>query len=272
MTQIIMKRFILLVFAALLVIACTETEGNSPALQAELDGAFFKANGLAGVLNDDGTVVIQGFTENEAITLRLSGSNLGVYKVGGEFNNSATFEDSNGSIYTTVPSGEGQVEITDKCIGCTDGSFLTGNFFFTALIPGLDTLAIDKGVFFKAPLDGGDQGGLGNAGTVFAEIDGNSFNATSVEAGNTGSSIVITGSTVLRNIVLRLPSDVAVGTYELPEAGFGARYTVDNMPESANSGTIVVVEHDTAAKTIKGAFAFITDGHSISQGQFVITY
>jgi hypothetical protein len=42
--------------------------------------------------------------------------------------------------------------------------------------------------------------------------------------------------------------------------------------EQASTGTVVITSQDTGNKVIKGAFTFETANHSITLGQFNVTY
>jgi len=50
------------------------------------------------------------------------------------------------------------------------------------------------------------------------------------------------------------------------------RYVVGSETNEATSGTIVVISLDTENKTIKGTYSFETETHTISFGQFNVTY
>jgi hypothetical protein len=268
-----MKRIILLIFVIIALVSCESTETNSPALQGELDNVFFSANDARASKNEDGSYNIQGITEFETLTLHIRKDQLGVYPVGGDRPNYATYEDANGNLYATNPLGSGEIVLSDRCISC---GTLTGSFNFTAILPGIDTIVAQKGIFFevKFPVPGdddSDQGG--NAGTFVAQIDGVPFNPFNVAAVNTGNNIIITGATTSTTLALRFPLDIVAGSYPLPSGGFQASYTVEGNPaETAVSGNIIIVEHDPNTNKIKGTFSFQTASTIITLGQFNVTY
>ncbi len=266
-----MKRIILVIFSAFALISCEDTETNTPALQGEINKIFFSADDARAVKNEDDTFTIQGVTDTETLTLHIRKADLGVFPVGGQNPNYATYEDANGNIYATNPEGDGEIEVTYRCISC---GYLTGKFNFNAVLPGIDTLTVEKGIFFEVSFLTNEIGDplQGNAGTFVAQIDGIPFNAFAVDAVNTGNNIVVTGASTSTTILLQFPDDVATGTYTLPDAGFNATYSDGITTETVETGNLIIVEHDTASKTLKGTFSFETGSTSITAGQFNVTY
>jgi hypothetical protein len=270
MTQIIMKRIMLLIFAAITMVGCENIETNSPALQGELDDIFFEAIDARAVENEDGSFNILGVTQDETLTLHINKSQLGTYPLGAGKPNYAIFEDANGNLYATNPEGDGEIVLTDRCISC---GLLSGTFRFNAVLTGIDTITAQKGIFFEVRFPtASDDDPQTNAGTFVAQIDGTQFNPFTVAAANTGNNIVITGASTSNTILLRFPVDVTQGNYTLPMTGFQASFTNGAVTETAESGVIIIVEHDPAARTIKGTFSFETASASITVGQFNVTY
>jgi len=260
-----MRNLILFLFAIVALSSCNDIQDNSPAFQGEVDNLFFKALDAQVVENEDGTFTIQGISLDETVTLKISSTQSGTYTLGGQSNNFATYEDEAGQVYASNPEGEGTVIVT----GDELGSLLSGTFNFTAILSGLDTLAISNGIFFEIPY------GVSNedvAGTFSAEIDGVPFIPFTISAADTGNSIVVIGSANSNSITLGIPVDITSGSYEIPATGFIASYSVDQISEDAEEGTIIIIEHDTTNKTIKGTFSFKTASYIISVGQFNVTY
>jgi len=104
------------------------------------------------------------------------------------------------------------------------------------------------------------------------DFERTTLNFSITSAADTGNSIVIIGSANSNSITLGVPVDITSGSYEIPAAGFIASYTVDQLKEDAVEGTIIIVEHDTANKTIKGTFSFKTASYIVSVGQFNVIY
>ena len=263
-----MKNLLLLLIATLFVVSCEDLETNSPALQAEIDNVIFKASDARASQNNNGTYLIEGFTLNETMTLKVSNINVGTYVVGGTSANYATFENLIGSVYQSNPEGSGEIVITDSNASI---NAISGTFNFTAMVSGVDTISVHNGVFFEVPYAGGN-GSDPNDGTLVANVDGAPLNSSTVNAADSGDSVVILASNDNSSIFIKVPIDVENGSYELPETGFEAKYTLDNVGESAISGTIVIISHNVEAKTIVGTFSFVTENHIIEQGQFNVSY
>jgi hypothetical protein len=267
-----MKRLLMPLFTVLLVAfsACEDIQDNTPAMQGTLDDVFFKANDARASETLDGDFLIQGITQDETLTLKVPSPQEGIYTLGEGSANYASFEDIEGNLFTTDPNGSGKVEITRWD---TTEKVVDGTFNFTAIIPGVDTLVVQRGIFYRVPYGFGEEvEEPGNAGNFAAEVDGATFNPFTVTAVDSGNSIIIAGASTAITITIRVPVDVETGSYSLPEMGFGATYSEGADSEQATSGTIIIVEHDVANRIIKGTFSFQTANHSIGLGQFNVTY
>ncbi len=265
-----MKNLLLLAFATTLLFSCEDIETNSPSLQASIDNVLFKATDARVTQNDDGTFLVQGITNDEALTLKISNNNVGTYVVGGGSGNYATFENSLGITYSTSPEGSGEIIVTD--LNPTLNA-MSGTFNFTAMVPGVDTITVQNGVFFEVLYDGNSGGGGNtNDGTLLATVDENPFNPFNVSAVDTGNSIIILGANNSSSISVIVPIDVEAGSFDLPENGFSASYTLNSVEEDAIFGNIVIISHEVGVKTLTGTFSFLTENHTIEQGQFNVTY
>ena len=266
-----MKTYFVIFLAVILVFSsCENIEDNSTVIQAEVDSTFFKANATLAGVGEDGSVTLQGLNADEVMTLHVKDLERRVFPLGGTNPNYATFEDSDGRIYSTTPNGSGEIVITNICGDC--GFLVTGNFKFMAVLPGLDTIYVSRGVFYNVPYATGDPDSPLNAGSLSAEVDGVPFNTLTVAATDSGASIIISGSTASNSILLRVPLNVEVGNHPLPASGYQATYFSGNVTENASSGNISIITHDTTAKTISGTFSFQTANHTIASGQFNVTY
>ncbi len=103
----------LLLLAALSLISCEDKQINEVALQAKVDNRLYISTDARAALNEDGSVTIQGFTDEESITIHLSRLSEGNFAIGEGLPNYAVFEDMGGNIYTTNPNGEGEVTISE---------------------------------------------------------------------------------------------------------------------------------------------------------------
>lgn len=268
-----MKRIILTIFAAVALLGCEDTELNSPAMQGSMDDVFFKATDTRGAQTQSGEgYVLQGLTDDEILTLRVPSNEVGTYTIENNPNVYASFKDFAGRLYLTDPTGEGEIVINNSN---TAQRTLSGTFRFVAYIPGVDTLYAQRGVFYEVPYDLGFEimdPGLGT-GTLFARVDGEDFNPSNVIGSNNQISIRIQGIAGTENIDLRTPIDVTAGNYDITDSEFFGKYTdPEGLTQGANSGNLTVIDHDPVARTIRGTFSFVTLDHSVSLGQFNVSY
>ncbi len=260
--QITMRRLILLpvLVLAICLASCENTEDSSPALQGQLDDFFYKATDARGTKNDDGTVTLQGVTQSETLTLHLRGDGLGTYPLGPGEPNYARFEDNGGNMFSTTENGSGEIVITDRCISC---GWLTGTFNFTAIQTGVDTLNMNKGVFFRVsflsgqlPSDTPQQ----SDGGMTAEVNGDDYEANNVSADLVGDVIKIEGFKDNQIIELTIPSDGVPGNYDYPSSGFSASLFTDGIEDPAVSGLISINFNNTATREARVFFSFMTEG------------
>lgn len=266
-----MRTFMLFLFTAVALIGCEDTETNNPAMQASLNDELYRATDARAEINPNGSVVIQGITDLETLTLTLSGTSEGVYTLGGEGTNRAVFEDFMGSVYTTRPFGDGEVVLENS-----SDNTLTGSFNFNAYRFGLDTLNARAGYFYRVPIIAGSTNEEPNEdqSILTATIDGADFDATSISAVDSGNFLLITGTSDDQSISLSFPNTLTNGNNPIG-GDIAASYTNDGTVYEAVSGNISIVNHNTTLGEISGAFSFETEGPEgiiISQGQFNVSY
>lgn len=273
-----MKKIILLIVLTAFIASCTVQEDRKPALQGTLNQNFFGALDARAIENEDGSFFIQGTTQNQNLTIYLESPQQGTYALGGNAANYATYKSENDITYYTNPFGEGRTVITNWD---STNQTLSGTFDFTAIIPGIDTVRVSNGIFYRVPY------GLGileepiveeqidpatNAGTFAARVDNESFVPFAVSAVESDGSINVTGTGASESISLIIPNTVQQGSYQITNPGFAASYRVGAITENAISGQIIVFTHDVPNKTISGTFSFMTENHSITIGQFNVIY
>ncbi len=269
------RLFLYIITFSLLTSSCEEEIAtNTPALQGSLDEMFFKAIDARATEFEDGSFLIQGITQRELLTLSVRSGEPGVYTVGQDTVNYGTFQDRAGDIYDTHPNGSGEIVISNWD---ETSRTLSGSFTFTAILPGTDTLAVQRGIFFEVPYRGIDSeepmdDQPSNAGTFVADINGTTFNPFNITATVVGGQIVIRGLTPSTEIAVTLPVSSTVGNYTLPQNGFNATYTKNGITETATTGSVIVIRHQPEINAIKGTFSFKTPSHEITQGQFNVTY
>lgn len=264
-----MKKFLFVLLATISLISCEDTQTNEVALQAKVDDRLYESTDARAALNEDGTLTIQGFSDEESLTLQLSRLDEGNFAIGQGRYNYAVYEDIGGNIYTTNPNGEGVVTISE--VNETNKT-LSGTFNFNAFLPGIDTIYVSKGTLYNVSYTGGEIGDPTNAGQFSAKVDGNQFIPVIVSSRNTGNTIITSGSTANATIVISVTADVEPGEYTVPRGGFGAKYQGVNGPETTSEGVVNIIENNAATQTIKGTFSFITNRTEITEGQFDVTY
>lgn len=271
-----MKQLMLLISLLVIVSSCENTEVVKSVMQAEIDNDFFRALDARVTRSEDGTYLIQGITQRETLTLRVTDLIVTNYNFGGNNTNYGLFENLNGDTYFTNPHGSGFVAISNYN---EEAQTVTGSFNFEAVIEGVDTIAIHQGIFFEAPIlnpliddDPTIIDPATNAGTFVSYIDGIPFNPFSVSAVETDDSIEIRGFSPNRSVTLTVPKDITPDNYVLPMDGIKAVYEDNDGIQQATTGNIIVFSHDTASNHIKGTFFFLTDTKAITLGQFNVIY
>lgn len=264
-----MKKFAFLLLIALTIISCEDNQTNQFAMQATIGDRLYTSTEAQGAIGEDGKFIIQGETQLESLTLRLSSLREGNFKIGAGFPNSATFIDLDGNLYQTKPNGTGLITISE--VNETNKT-LSGIFNFNSILPGIDTIYVSKGVLYNVPYDTGTIDEPINGGTLSAKVDGETFTPTTVSAIETGNSIAISGSNLTAIISLTVPSTVEIGEYPLPRNDFNARYQNETGLQPTSEGIITITAHNTSSRSIKGTFSFLTDENEITEGQFDVVY
>ncbi|MCB0465786.1 MAG: hypothetical protein KDC78_08965 [Aequorivita sp.] len=264
-----MKNFLFALLSALSIISCDDIQTNDVAMQANVDNNLYKSTDARASVNEDGSLTIQGFTDEESLTIHIASLAQGNYTIQEGSPNYAIFEDMGGNIYTTRPDGEGVVTISE--VDETNKT-LSGIFNFNAFLPGIDTIYVSKGALHNVSYLGGDIVDPTNAGLFTAKVNDNPFVPVIISSRNTGNTIITSGSTANATIVISVTANVEPGDYTLPRGGFAAKYQGVNGPEPTAGGLVTILEHDTTAKTIKGTFSFITNLTEITEGQFDVSY
>lgn len=171
-----------------------EVEFNSPSIQGNKDGNFWRAQYFAADI-DYGGFLIEGGKQGEILQLVTSNDVRGTFNLGGSNTNVAIFRDATGRVYSTAnephPSltlypAEGQIIVED--ISNTQPKNVTGTFWFTAFTAdGLHSVNFNNdivGAFYQVPLVGGlvaiDNGSACLQATQQASIAQSTYNATDI--------------------------------------------------------------------------------------------
>ncbi len=264
-------KFYFLVLVSLFIISCENVEKNSPAMQGKLNNTLFQAIEARATLQEDSTLIIQGITAIEVLTLKVGRFSTGTYNLGTQANNYGSFDKQNTFFYNTNPDGDGQIVVSDIDY---EGQTVSGTFRFNAIAPGIDTLNFQEGVFYQIPYSGGTTVDPENnrAGTVTARLNGNIFNSFFVTAFAFNQFITITGTNAGKSIILTIPVAAVPGLNEINTNGYAADYKVGLVTEDGTSGNIIVFSNDPVERRIKGTFSFETATNSIREGNFNVVY
>lgn len=264
-----MKRFILAAFVIVGLSSCDDVERSETALQANINNSFYKSNDARAIKNEDGSMTIQGFNSDETLTLHLARVAKRTFNIEEGSANYATYENMGGMRYTTQPNGTGQIVVSELD---EVNNTVSGTFKFEAFLHGIDTIFVEKGVFFEVPFSSDDMGDPNSAGRFSAKVNGSAFEPITVVAKNTGNSILVSGNTANTTISISVPVSVEAGEYTLPRSGFTARYQDATGSQNADGGEIIILEHTANTKTLKGSFSFVTADNEITEGSFEVVY
>jgi hypothetical protein len=268
-TSEIMKRFFLLFALALVTLtSCENVQDNQTSVQATVDNVAFNALYATSDLNSDGSIDIQTSSDSRVITIHLSNTNADRFDLGGNSGNYATFTDVHGNVYSTEGSGSGRVEITDRCVPC---GTINGRFDFIAVWPGIDTVEVSNGMFVDINV-GTPPAEVDNQNVFTAQIDAASFNPVVVNTIDTGNFLLIEGQKGGMSLILRLPISAEQGDYNITAGGFNATLVEGLITQDADNGSLTILNHDTAQKTLKGIFEFKVGSTEITQGIFEVKY
>ncbi|MGJ8665664.1 MAG: DUF6252 family protein [Patiriisocius sp.] len=268
----------------MLVFSCAEDiQDYNPAIQGFIDNELYRAVDSNAKRGIDGDFLIEGLTQSESLIINLSSGTPGSYNLGGTSLNSATFEDFNGNKFFTNPNGEGEVIVTELN---TEEMYISGNFNYKAIQTSIDSIVVRNGVFFRVPYTQEIEPviveptlpiGPCNSGFLVALIDGDAIDTGAnicVQGVRFQNQIVITATDFDEEIQLRIPVNIGIGPNVIPQDNFLATYTdlVIGQTREAEVGSIIILDHNIPARSIRGTFRFNTGTEEISGGGFEVTY
>ncbi|MCF6307847.1 MAG: DUF6252 family protein [Flavobacteriaceae bacterium] len=145
-----MKNLLLLFTAVLFFVSCDNVEDNSHIIQADVENVFFKADSFSANYHPVGNYfILEGQTGDEILSLKIEYPPANIeLDLGMETESYGTFTNSFGVVYTTNTEGGSGKVIINKI--STSSRFITGDFNFTAISSGLDTLTVSGGIFYQA--------------------------------------------------------------------------------------------------------------------------
>ncbi|WP_313112913.1 DUF6252 family protein [Aequorivita sediminis] len=264
-----MKKILLVLLSLFFIVSCEDTKVTDSALQAKIDNELYLAADARAAINDDGTLTILGSSQKEGITIKLSGAVKDSYPIGEGSTNFAMYESPGGSVYTTLPDGEGMVTISEVN---EVSKTISGIFYFNAILPGIDTIYVSNGTLFDIPYNHSIELDPVNAGTFSAKINGNQFLPILVSAREATDRISISANNVNSKITLIFKPGIATGIYSLPNPIVKAIFTNTDGSKTTREGVVNLSEHNPTEQTMKGTFSFNTDNTLITEGKFNISY
>ena len=148
--------FLLVVFS---LISCEEDISfNNPSFQGMKDNVFWRAVDSKAFLGSDGSLIIEGYTGNEVLTLRTTSTTVQRYPLGTSNSKTAVYVLTVGAdeiLFTTgIDIGSGEIVITEYD---SESNTISGTFKFNAQnvdrnpLVG-DILNFNQGVFYKIPV------------------------------------------------------------------------------------------------------------------------
>ncbi|MBO9632189.1 MAG: hypothetical protein J7578_03660 [Chitinophagaceae bacterium] len=265
-------------------------DGGVGILRMKIDGKQWTANKTAVASIMNGYVTIMGSSQdNIDLMIQVQTGSAGTYQLDQASAHIAFVLDNNEATplpYTTNQGANssvagGVVNIT-KIDAATKR--ISGSFTFKAYRSSDDkTLSITEGFFDNLPFtDGPPPTGTGNA--LSLKADGTDWTAPGVAATISGDDLLVVGSELNGNkqLSLTIPKDITPNTYVLDNTSFYvAVYQVGGkIYEAGTGGTLVITEHNTATRTIKGTFQFTAEDKgsppgpniAITSGSFSATY
>lgn len=155
-----MKKYFLFVAVIFSFVSCQEdVTFNNPSMQGMKDNVFWRAVQSKATLAPDGSLVIEAFTRNEILSLKVTSTKAQSYFLGSSESKKAVYvvTDATGAKTTFSTGsgiGDGQIVITEyDAVNKT----VTGTFRFNAKNTNNNSLEgpvlnFQNGVFYKVPL------------------------------------------------------------------------------------------------------------------------
>lgn len=296
--------FLLAVLTSLgLHLSCEDDiEDNSGDLQAHVEGSFWKAANATANILDDGTLIIIGVDEEQRLILQASNFNPGLYAFTSTVRNKASFETFSGSLSAATRPFQSGGAITVTALN-SQRATVTGNFQFTAIdnFTG-ERFFVREGLFYEIPIvsfnpdllnpidpdppndDGSDDDNPDDPGPFqnhfFAQVNGNPFPPQQISVTVENGQICITNSvppTLQPAMTICFADSVSPGVLTLGINGTSAAfYTPGGTDLNADTGSIIIDNHDTVNREVSGRFNFNVNQPGnpveVTQGEFRVRY
>ena len=156
-----MKKYFLFITVILILVSCQEdVTFNNPSIQGMKDNVFWRAVQSKATLGPNGSLVIEAYTRNEILSLKVTSTKTQSYILGTSESRKAVYvvTDAAGAITTFstgIGIGDGQIVITEYD---DVNKTVTGTFRFNAKNTSNNSssspiLNFQDGVFYKVPVN-----------------------------------------------------------------------------------------------------------------------
>ncbi|TDE05876.1 DUF6252 family protein [Flavobacterium sandaracinum] len=154
-----MKKYLVFLVVVFAIFSCEENVSfNNPSFQGMKDNVFWRAVDAKAFLGADGSLIVEGYTGNEILTLRTTSTTIQRYPLGTSNSKTAVYVLNTGagevSFTTGIGIGNGEIVITEYD---DEANTVSGTFKFNAentdgnpLVG--DVLNFQQGVFYKIPI------------------------------------------------------------------------------------------------------------------------
>ncbi|KGO79883.1 MULTISPECIES: DUF6252 family protein [Flavobacterium] len=151
-----MKKILSLLVLMVTFASCEEDiQFNNPAVQAMRDDELWRAVEYTATRETDNSLTIQATNGFETLILRTASVDPGVYELGLNEQNKASYSVSVDGIemnyQTGTDLGDGKIEILAEDTDLTQG-FITGTFRFNAVEDDGTVVNFRSGVFYRVPI------------------------------------------------------------------------------------------------------------------------
>ena len=154
-----MKKYLVILIVVLAMFSCDENVSfNNPSFQGMKDNVFWRAVDSKAFLASDGSLIIEGYTGNEVLTLRITSITAQRYALGISNSITAAYVLTNGNSEISFATGEGigsgEIVITEFD---SVNNTVSGTFKFNAEnadanpLTG-DVLNFQQGVFYRVSI------------------------------------------------------------------------------------------------------------------------
>ena len=149
-----MKKIILVLTVLFTFVSCTDdVTFNDPSFQGIKNGENWRANDARVILNSDGSMTVEAYSQFEIVKFNVSSANVGTRVFGLNTANVATYDitlDGITTSYTTgVDLGSGELNITES--PAVTGK-LSGTFKFRAVNANGTEAGYTNGVIYSIPV------------------------------------------------------------------------------------------------------------------------